>query len=285
MSLHLDEPRTRISRRARIAAAAILAVAAAALLGLAADVRAPEASMPSHAMTMGSMNEASMARQVRDWYAAHPARGLNSSAVASDTFLVTNVIFNSDGKTATPIDTARIQTGQTILWQWVTGIHTTTNGAGATDPAVGTLWDQSITTSARTFSYTFTAPGTYPFFCRVHEAFDMRGVVIVTDPVAVPPHERPTPGLAFVAGPAPNPTNAGVRFQFSVPRAARARVELFDAAGQRVATILDRDVEPGVQSAAWDGRTFAGRNAAPGVYLLRVTAGRATASRSISVIR
>ena len=198
---------------------------------------------------------------------------------------MTNVIFNSDGKTTTPIDTARIQTGQAILWKWVTGIHTTTNGTGSTDPAAGTLWDQSMTTSAREFAFTFNTPGTYPFFCRVHESFDMRGVVVVTDPVAVPPNERPMPGLAFVSIPAPNPTREGVRFQFWVPRAERARAEVFDAAGQRVATIFDRNVGPGGQSAEWDGRTFAGRSAAPGVYLLRITAGRATLSRSISVIR
>jgi flagellar hook assembly protein FlgD len=76
-----------------------------------------------------------------------------------------------------------------------------------------------------------------------------------------------------------------VRFQFSLPRAGRVRAQLFDLSGQLVARILDRDLEPGVHGAGWDGRTLSGSSAAPGMYYLSLSADGVRLTRQVTVVR
>jgi plastocyanin len=129
---------------------------------------------------MHSMSDADMARWVEDWYAAHPARGQRSADVAADTFLVSNYHFDSDGDpSGTPVDTVRIDVGQTVMWKWVQGNHTTTNGTFG-DPSLGLLWDQPMDAAHLEFSFRFDSTGVYNFICRPHAFQGMTGVVVVS---------------------------------------------------------------------------------------------------------
>ncbi len=74
--------------------------------------------------------------------------------------------------------------------------------------------------------------------------------------------------LAF-AGLAPNPTSAGGRFRFALPREGHVRLALYDHAGRRRRTVADASFQAGAQSVAWDGLDDAGRKLASGVYLAR----------------
>lgn len=79
----------------------------------------------------------------------------------------------------------------------------------------------------------------------------------------------------------PNPAVARTRLSFSVARTARAQVDVVDLAGRRVATLLDREVEPGRHELEWEGD---GRS--PGVYLCRLTIdGVTVASTRVAVLR
>jgi plastocyanin len=57
--------------------------------------------------------------------------------------------------------------------------HTVTSGASSS-PAdhPGQAFDRSLA-PGQTFDRTFATPGTYPYFCRPHERFGMRGTVTV----------------------------------------------------------------------------------------------------------
>ena len=72
-----------------------------------------------------------------------------------------------------------INVGDTVRWM-STGLppHTVTSGPGSNDPSAGALFDQLLPAGA-TFEFTFTASGTFPYFCRPHENVDMRGTVVV----------------------------------------------------------------------------------------------------------
>ena len=288
MTSHPDIPRSpRIGNGSRPLVLVLLGVAVCAALVFSAE-RAPSDPHSMHMMkgsASAPMTDESMARWVRDWYAAHPARGQSASASAADTFSVVNFAFDTDGSVATQVDTAKIQVGQTILWVLSAGVHTTTNGDGSVDPAAGTLWDQPLTTPGAEFSFTFADAGTYPFFCRPHEGFVMKGVVVVSTATSVPAPTHGGARLAFVADPAPNPTGAGMRFQFSLARAGRVRAQLFDLSGQLVARILDRDLEPGIHAGGWDGRTLSSSSAAPGMYYLSLNADGMRLTRQVTVVR
>jgi hypothetical protein len=81
----------------------------------------------------------------------------------------------------------------------------------------------------------------------------------------------------------PNPARAGapVPLVFSLPTAAAVRLEVFDALGRRVGTVLrEAPLAAGLHRATW--RSAGTR---PGVYLLRLTAGGQTATRPLTVAR
>jgi len=200
--------------------------------------------------------------------------------VPADTFTATGTQFDTDHKTGTQVDTAYVNVGQTVLWQDLAGIHTVTNGTGSLDPNVGTLFDASLDLDNNTFQYQFLQAGVFPFFCRVHESFNMRGVVVVTDPVAV----GPLPGresLGFASEPEPNPTRHGVSFRIAMATAGHAVVRVFDARGQLVAVPFDRDLGAGVWNVTWDGSTTGGGRAKSGVYFLRLVVPGDQATRSV----
>ena len=94
------------------------------------------------------------------------------------------------------------------------------------------------------------------------------GFVEVVDPPAA------TRGLSFT-GAAPNPLLAGeaatLRFALAAP--GRVTIEAWDAAGRRVARVLDDVREAGPSTVAWDGRDDAGRALPRGLYFLRLVSG------------
>ena len=76
--------------------------------------------------------------------------------------------------------------------------------------------------------------------------------------------------LEFSA-PAPNPAVGRTVFSFSLPRAGRARLEVMDIAGRRVALLADERLTPNRYVRGWDLRDDQGRVVVPGVYLARLS--------------
>jgi len=85
---------------------------------------------------------------------------------AVSTFAATNTvqIFNFDfGQSpATHLDPT-ISPGDTVLWTWIGGTHSTTATAGQAE-----TWDSGLHTTGFTFTHTFTELGTYTYFCSQH---------------------------------------------------------------------------------------------------------------------
>ncbi len=85
-------------------------------------------------------------------------------------------------------------------------------------------------------------------------------------------------GIAASAGPMalypcrPNPAGptTPAEISFRMPARARASLAVYDAAGRRVAVLLDGVRDPGLHRVVWDGRDAGGKAAASGVYLYRL---------------
>ena len=104
---------------------------------------------------------------------------------------------------------------------------------------------------------------------------------------ATPADPAPAPA-ALVLGPAyPNPFNPATRIPFAVPGDAPRRVTLdvFDARGALVRTLVDAELPPGDHAADWDGRDASGRALPSGVYLARLAAGGEVRARSLTLVR
>jgi plastocyanin len=75
--------------------------------------------------------------------------------------------------------------GDTVQWVWQGGGHTVTSGApGVADGAFCSPFDTGCGTTptsaaGTTYQHAFAAPGTYPYFCRIHFQSGMTGTVVV----------------------------------------------------------------------------------------------------------
>ena len=76
-------------------------------------------------------------------------------------------------------DSLNVFTGDTVTWVNKGRVpHTTTSGA---DGKPDGLWDTKHLARGESFSYVFSQPGTYHYFCRPHHGLGMKGVVVVTN--------------------------------------------------------------------------------------------------------
>lgn len=251
-------------------------------------VRRAHAATGHEGMAGMDMSEAAMRARSEAWFSQHPAHPASANAATAtivDSFLVSNFNFdeNHDGA-LTQVDTAKIQFGQAITWSWVIGTHTITSGTGSTDPNVGKLFDVASNSTSTRFTFTFDTLGTFPFFCRIHELSNMRGVVVVSAVAGVEPVPIADGRVGFLAAPFPNPSGAGASFRFALGRAGDARAEVFDVRGRRIASVLDGRLPAGAYTARWNGRTSGGRAAEPGVYWIRLSVPGLTASRRLVVV-
>jgi plastocyanin len=80
-----------------------------------------------------------------------------------------NVVVSNDKFTPTDIS---VTTGTTITWQW--------NSGGVTHTVTFNDGPDSDLKSSGTFTRTFQTPGTYPYFCKIHQNVGMTGTVTVT---------------------------------------------------------------------------------------------------------
>jgi len=82
-----------------------------------------------------------------------------------------------------------------------------------------------------------------------------------------------------LAGFVPNPAVGALRLSYTLATAERARIEVLDAAGRRVA---DRDLEsmPGEHVVSFEGAALS-----PGVYVLRLTQGSRTVTARAAIVR
>ncbi|MEW6750422.1 MAG: FlgD immunoglobulin-like domain containing protein [Candidatus Latescibacterota bacterium] len=87
----------------------------------------------------------------------------------------------------------------------------------------------------------------------------------------------------------PNPFNPSTTLRYRLATASTVEVTIFDVRGQRVRS-LARALQPaGAHAVPWDGRDAAGRPAASGIYLCRLTVswpgGKLTATRKLALVR
>lgn len=73
--------------------------------------------------------------------------------------------------------------------------------------------------------------------------------------------------------PTPNPFNPRTTIAFELPRTAPVSIDLFDARGRRVRTLVDGERAAGEHRVIWDGADDEGRGVSSGVYFVRMLGG------------
>lgn len=108
---------------------------------------------------------------------------------------------------------------------------------------------------------------------------DIEGATALSSQVVV--HREPGTEIRLAA-PAPNPVRQHATIQYVVPDGAAQRVQLqvYNALGQRVATLVDTPQAPGRQELTLDASRWAS-----GTYFLRLQVGDTTRSQRVTVVR
>jgi hypothetical protein len=116
--------------------------------------------------------------------------------------------------------------------------------------------------------------------------YDDQGTEVSSGSTALTLNAGPgIPGGFFLGRAAPNPSNRPVAIGYQLPRQARVRLEVYNIAGQQVATLVDAYQPAGYYSPSWDLRDRGGNRAANGIYFYKLTAGEFQSVGKVVVIR
>jgi hypothetical protein len=83
----------------------------------------------------------------------------------------------------------------------------------------------------------------------------------------------------------PNPFNPSTTIAYDLPAAASVQIQIYNVAGQKVRTLIDRAESAGNHTVEWDGCDDYGGRVSSGVYLYRLTAGETVLSRKMMLLK
>ncbi|MBD3348856.1 MAG: T9SS type A sorting domain-containing protein, partial [Candidatus Eisenbacteria bacterium] len=83
----------------------------------------------------------------------------------------------------------------------------------------------------------------------------------------------------------PNPFNPATEIAFDLPERAKVELEIYSAAGRRVAVLASGEMSPGRHRVEWRGRDEGGEEVGSGVYFVRLRAGERTATSRVVLVK
>ena len=83
----------------------------------------------------------------------------------------------------------------------------------------------------------------------------------------------------------PNPFNPVTTIPYAIAEAGPVTLSVYNLQGQLVRTLVQEVASPGEHTAVWDGRDFAGRAAASGVYLCRLVAPEGVRTMRMTLVK
>jgi len=84
--------------------------------------------------------------------------------------------------------------------------------------------------------------------------------------------EDSRPKATVLLAPSPNPLSNSSLLRFALASGGDTRLDIYDAAGRRVASLVHAALEPGNYSITWDGRSDSGEPLGAGLYFARLIA-------------
>ncbi|MBU1702044.1 MAG: T9SS type A sorting domain-containing protein [Candidatus Eisenbacteria bacterium] len=82
----------------------------------------------------------------------------------------------------------------------------------------------------------------------------------------------------------PNPFTGSTLLNYRLERPGRVQIDIYDAAGRFIRSLLNIEAAQGAGSVEWDGRTHSGRPAGSGVYFGRMRTGGETVSQRMIIL-
>jgi hypothetical protein len=68
----------------------------------------------------------------------------------------------------------------------------------------------------------------------------------------------------------PNPFNPSTKIKYQIPKNGKISLEIFNLLGQKIRTLVDGEVNPGIYEILWDGKDKQGNSVASGIYIYQL---------------
>lgn len=154
--------------------------------------------------------------------------------------------------------------GDTIKWQWVNGLHTTTS-LTYPDSALG--WDAVIDGNNQSFLYVIQFFGAYNYHCSRHFNMGMTGVIDV--PEGIRKIESFVPDFELMQN-YPNPFNPSTTIKFSVAKESFVKLKIFDVTGKQLATLVNEKLQTGLYEVPFSADRLTDIPLPSGVYFYQL---------------
>jgi flagellar hook assembly protein FlgD len=83
----------------------------------------------------------------------------------------------------------------------------------------------------------------------------------------------------------PNPFNPTTTITYQLPHASDVTLNIFNALGQHVRTLVNGVQEPGFYEQYWDGCDESGQQVSSGIYFYRLTAGEFSRTKRMVLMK
>ena len=168
-----------------------------------------------------------------------------------------------------------ISVGDTVEWQWVNGVHTTTS-----DSITGqNVWDAPLDASNQTFRFVITSPGVHNYVCTPHQALGMVGTIIATPVSNV--NEKINQLEEFTLGQNyPNPFNPATKITWQSTIGSHQTLKIYNLLGKEVATLVNEYRPAGNYEIEFDAVELTS-----GIYFYKLQAGKYSETRKMILLK
>ena len=113
-----------------------------------------------------------------------------------------------------------------------------------------------------------------------------KGKLVVRDRTRKPPLGPPqVPEDYFLGQNYPNPFNPRTQISYELPVGSHVTLTVYNILGQKVTTLVDKEMSDGRYVADWDGASDSGRLVSSGVYLYKLEAGDFTQTKKMMLLK
>ncbi len=125
-------------------------------------------------------------------------------------------------------------------------------------------------------------------FTSTSEEIKIGGIALETMPLPTSSSEvRPSvvPESHRLGQNYPNPFNPTTTIEYELQRAGRVELDIFDAMGNRVRTLVNREMGAGHHRTQWDGRDERGQTLASGSYFYQLRTDEAVGTKKMVLLK
>jgi len=122
-------------------------------------------------------------------------------------------------------------------------------------------------------THTYDISGTYfvqLYVQDINELIDTTSHAIILDESAGSEEMSSIPDKFDLHQNYPNPFNPKTKIVFDVPKISKINIEIFNIYGQKIQTLMNNEIQPGLHSLVWDGRDKNEKELSSGIYFYRM---------------